>query len=46
MDLKEPKTLEEQIEILRERGVSIEGEEDYSKAEDIIKRVGYYKLIT
>ena len=45
MDSKEPKTLEEQIEILCERGVSIESEEDYSKAEDIIKRVGYYKLI-
>ena len=41
---KEPKNLEEQLNILQSRGVSMDGEE-YRKASDILKRVGYYRLI-
>lgn len=41
---KEPRTLEEQLQILRSRGVKMEGDE-YNKASDILKRTGYYKLI-
>lgn len=45
MDEKEPKTLEEQLEILKSRGVRIDTNDEYNKAADILKRVGYYKLI-
>lgn len=45
MGNKEPKSFEEQLEILKSRGIRMDTEAEQSKALDIIKRVGYYKLI-
>jgi len=45
MGNKEPRTFEEQLEILKSRGIRMDTEAEQSKALDIIKRVGYYKLI-
>lgn len=45
MSVKEPKSFEEQLDILKKRGVSLDDRDEYAKAYDIIKRVGYYRLI-
>ena len=45
MGAKEPKTFDEQLEILKSRGICMDTEAEQSKALDIIKRIGYYKLI-
>lgn len=42
---KEPKKLEEQLEILQSRGICMDTDDEYNKAANIIKRIGYYKLI-
>lgn len=45
MNEKEPKTLEEQLEILQSRGICMDDPSEYDKAKDLLKRVGYYKLV-
>ena len=45
MNEKEPKTLEEQLEILASRGICMDDPSEYDKAKDLLKRVGYYKLV-
>lgn len=40
-EIKEPKSFEEQIEILKERGLIIEGEEF---AKFVLSNVNYYRL--
>lgn len=42
---KEPKSISEQLDILKSRGIDLDDENEYNKATDILTRIGYYKLI-
>lgn len=42
---KQPKSIEEQLDILMGRGIVIANDSEYDKAYNIVKKVGYYKLI-